>query len=92
MKKEVKNIDVTEELTGITKELVKAARIMDRKGILLEVQEALDETIEEYSTLEELHDQMDQKGVLIHIKEERLILGNQVTILRVLQYLLTEEN
>jgi hypothetical protein len=77
MIKETKDGDKTEEI-------VKAVEALNKAGLVREVKEALDETLDTCHELEEPNPQV------LHVwsREAKLVLDNQATILRVLQYLL----
>ncbi len=79
MKREIEGpIDITDEI-------VQAAREMDKEVLLREVTEALDESLDVHAELEEPNPQVFP----MWSREARLILGNQITILKALQCLLT---
>ncbi len=69
----------------ITQEIIKAARDMDKETLLREVKEALDESLDVHAELEEPNPQVFP----MWSREARLVLGNQITILKALQHLLT---
>jgi len=71
--------------TDLTREVIKAAREMDKENLLREVKEGLDESLDVHAVLEEPNPQVFP----MWSREARLLLGNQITILKVLQYLLT---
>lgn len=79
MKKEIHS-------TNITGEVIEAVRELDKGVLIREVGEALDETLDQHTELEEPH---LAQTFPMYSREARLVLGNQITILKVLRYLLT---
>ncbi len=79
MKKEM------ESVVDITQEIIETAKVLEKEVLLREVAEALDESLDVHASLEEPNPQVFP----MWSREARLILGNQITILKALQYLLT---